>query len=86
MSQVTESKLRSWLEESQRCGATHMLLVVDRTEDFKASPVKVYPHENVHEVEDFYSSLDGNEVTEIYNLSYPLEEQLGSKTPVFLYA
>lgn len=85
MPKLDETQLRNWLLECQRCDATHMLLVVDRTEDFSISPVKVLPHQNIYEMINFYST-DGNEVTEIYSMSLPLEQQLKSNVPVFNYA
>ncbi len=82
MAQVTEKKLRSWLEECVRCQATHMLLVVDRTEDFELSPVKVLPHQNVHDIISYYNT-EGNEVTEVYSMKHSIDEQLESDVPVF---
>lgn len=85
MKQVTENKLRSWLEECYRTGASHMLLVVDRSEDFVINPVKVSKSENVDTIELFYSQLPETEVVEIYSMKHSLEEQMSAFEPVFNY-
>lgn len=85
MKQVTENKLRSWLEECYRTDASHMLLVVDRSEDFVINPVKVSKSENVDTIELFYSQLPETEVVEIYSMKHSLEEQMSAFEPVFNY-
>ncbi len=84
--QLSETKLREWLNECYRIDSvTHMLLVVDRTENFETYPVKVHSHQNIKTIESFYKSRPDSQVVEIYNMALPLEEQMESKIPVFNY-
>jgi hypothetical protein len=86
MKQLDEKQLRSWLEECYRTGCTHMLLVVDRDEDFNVFPVKVHSYQDVSEVESFYRNQPETDVVEVYSMFLSLEEQLEeSFNPVFNY-
>lgn len=84
MKQVTEKKLRSWLDECYRTQCTHMLLVVDRTDNFVINPVKIFPNENVQDVIDFYFKPE-TEVVEVYSMNHSIDEQLEAFEPVFNY-
>ncbi len=86
MKQVNEKNLREWLNECYRIDSiTHMLLVVDRTENFEVFPVKVHSTQNIKEVESFYKNRPDTQVVEVYNMALPLEEQMESPVPVFNY-
>jgi hypothetical protein len=74
--------LRNWLEECYRVGASHMLLILNR-EDFSNFPVKVFPHENLERVIEFYRAYEEYEVLEVYSMSLDMEAQLQSDIPVF---
>lgn len=71
---ATREKIRLWLDEGQRLGATHLIIVVNMSwDDF---PVYVMPGENTRDVAARFDGIDRQRIMEVYSLAMDLEAQL----------
>ena len=69
------SDLRRWLKQGQDKGASHMIVICDKT-DWIDSPIYVMPTQIAREVYHQCQSDSEQKVMEVYNLSKDLEIQL----------
>lgn len=67
-------RIRLWLDEGLKLGATHLIVVVNMSwDDF---PVYVMPGEDTREVAARFDGIDRQRIMEVYSLSNDLEAQL----------
>lgn len=71
---LVSHEILEWLEEGERLGATHMMVVCD-TFDHEDYPIYVMPHQNIHDLVDEFSR-NMQRVEEIYSFALDLEQQL----------
>lgn len=71
---ATREQIRLWLDEGQRLGATHLIVVVSISWD--DIPVYVMPGENTREVAARFDGIDRQRIMEVYSLAMDLEAQL----------
>jgi hypothetical protein len=63
-----------WLGEGRNLGATHLIVVVNKTwDDF---PVYVMPGEDSHDVAALHQGIDRQRIMEVYSLAMDWEIQL----------
>jgi len=76
---ATKKEIRQWLEDAEKEGATHVIIVCD-TFDHEDYPVKVMPEDDVKKKMCEYSFDAGNmqKVMEVYSLTgkYTIDMQL----------
>lgn len=72
---TSKETIRGWLQEAQRKGATHVIVVCD-TFDHEDYPVSVMPNEDVHTVHAKHDGPNMQRVMEVYAMHLDLEAQL----------
>jgi hypothetical protein len=79
---MTKEEIEISFNRAKDSGASHMLLVTDREDNFTTRPALAFGDEDLEKVMRFYDNVS-DEVVEVYDLDIPLEQQINSDIPVF---
>lgn len=75
MSAATRSEVEEWVQEAQRRGATHLIVMVD-TFDWEDYPVYIMGDQNINEELSKRSGKNMQRVVEVYNMQMNIKKQL----------